>query len=645
MTNHSKYSDMANDWNEEECAPNSRWPRRIRGIRNITGTACHLNAALIVIAYCLGDAIPEFVIASCDKDETKPRNEPALLMTALVALLRELRRTDGVVEPVNPTEFYAALHAQKCMAAQLSPEQCGDAVLALIRWLQYLRAELDGSPNVSCHPWLDPLLFSGRMHSVLRGIVHTSLDTQPCCRRKVLKERTLMNPFPIPTFPRAKVENQKGFTSLSEALQHAFLAEEPVEGYQWSDSDDRSKEEEQIIATTKRPYLTQLPPILMIHLEGRRIHAPESSPVGEKNGDSMEIPSFFDGSDYLSASDDASNVNTDVAASNDVFHLRGGILHISHRCKEEAGDDSIGHYVAVVSTTPSGAEPPDWYLIDDDLVISVSLEQVLAWMAGDCYKVDVSDDTDELYARGVLFVYHRDDLPDIVDSLSISLFQKTDFSTPFSPAQNGRGQNVSVFGDTSWDPGNDFSSMGNTTVRRVGVPVAEQFCAQGVRQIDPETGQCVVTYEDPSSSRASPVLQKSVEWRKNNYINKDTASSVTLETHVGDTNGNSSKRSSPLGDESAPDDEQSWTGRRLRMRWSGGMYYEGSITQFDPSSGQHTVTFTDGDVRQYHLSKKTFQWLDDDADESRCTTPPSSAKFKSLWLDDSDVSDNDNDET
>jgi Ubiquitin carboxyl-terminal hydrolase len=646
----------------EDCLPEEEWrlrrrrrfhPTMIRGIRNITGTACHFNAALALLAYGL-DAIPEFLIAY-EPAQAQRDQEPFLWRALVTTLVDHLRRPEGTdVAAVDPTELFDALKNEPNAPCHRSPEQCGDAVVALLRCLQLLR-RADGTEL------LDRVLYAGRWHSVLHGTVVTDdAGERGSNRRRVLKERTLMNPFPVPTCSRAikerVAENRKRFTSLAEALQYAFLEEQAVEGYQWPDDDSLPKG---LVTTTKRCHVTRLPPIFLIHLQGRHRHAPESMCVDGK--DSMEIPTFLDGSDYLSSSEeDASIINTSASSASRLFHLRGGILHICHRgaCGEELGDDSIGHYVVIVSTTPIGTDLPEWYLIDDENVISVSLKQVLLWMAGDWYTPDFKDDLDakdELYARAILLVYHREDLPDIVDSLSLSLFHQTTANLRCSPtnessaySQNGSsskgfvrtGQTVSVFGDSSWDPGNDFSSIDNTTVRRVGVSTPEQFCAPGVRRIDPETGQCVVTYEAPSSSRASPVLQKSVEWRKNNYVNKETASSVTLETQVGETNGGHSERSAPR--EESRVEEQSWTGRRLRVLWSGGIFYEGRITHFDPSTGQHTVAYTDGDIRQYQLSKKTFEWLDEEGKcGSRSTTHPSSAKFSSLWLDDSDVSDND----
>jgi len=51
-------------------------------------------------------------------------------------------------------------------------------------------------------------------------------------------------------------------------------------------------------------------------------------------------------------------------------------------------------------------------------------------------------------------------------------------------------------------------------------------------------------------------------------------------------------------------------GKRLRVRWKSGKYYSGKVTFYDEQSGKHCITYDDGDVRHYTLSKKTIEWLD-----------------------------------
>lgn len=56
--------------------------------------------------------------------------------------------------------------------------------------------------------------------------------------------------------------------------------------------------------------------------------------------------------------------------------------------------------------------------------------------------------------------------------------------------------------------------------------------------------------------------------------------------------------------------EESLVGKRLRIKWSKGKSYEGSVTRYDASTGKHLVTYDDGDVKEYILAKKTVEWID-----------------------------------
>jgi small nuclear ribonucleoprotein (snRNP)-like protein len=57
--------------------------------------------------------------------------------------------------------------------------------------------------------------------------------------------------------------------------------------------------------------------------------------------------------------------------------------------------------------------------------------------------------------------------------------------------------------------------------------------------------------------------------------------------------------------------QEKWIGRRLQVQWSQGKWYPGVITNFDASTGKHTVTYDDGDIRQYNLAKKKIDWFNE----------------------------------
>jgi hypothetical protein len=52
-------------------------------------------------------------------------------------------------------------------------------------------------------------------------------------------------------------------------------------------------------------------------------------------------------------------------------------------------------------------------------------------------------------------------------------------------------------------------------------------------------------------------------------------------------------------------------GKRLRVKWAKGKYYSGRVTHYDETTGKHRVTYDDGDFKEYHLAKKTVEWVDD----------------------------------
>jgi Ubiquitin carboxyl-terminal hydrolase len=286
----------------------------------------------------------------------------------------------------------------------------------------------------------DTMLYSGRVRTVLRGTSSRTTTTTTPTNIKYLKERTLTNPYPLPILRASSTDGgpKTTFTSLVDALQDAFCTEHVVEGYTWSNhppNDDEtgrtpiSNTDTTTTTTTKRLFVTSIPPIFMIHLQRFTIqnhscHAPRDPPLGAtecvETVTSMSIPAILDVSSFLSSTfpmaDPVSSVTSSGAGGDSwMYHLRGGLLHISQdpsdRMEYNKCDDAyVGHYVAVI---PSPDHTQEWYVVDDDRVLPVSLEQVLLWLGGDWYSLDTDTDDDDhasvpksSYARGILLVYH-----------------------------------------------------------------------------------------------------------------------------------------------------------------------------------------------------------------------------------------------
>jgi len=54
--------------------------------------------------------------------------------------------------------------------------------------------------------------------------------------------------------------------------------------------------------------------------------------------------------------------------------------------------------------------------------------------------------------------------------------------------------------------------------------------------------------------------------------------------------------------------DESLVGRRVRVRWSKGKFYAGVVSSYDAATLKHTVTYDDGDMKQYNLKKKKIEW-------------------------------------
>ena len=237
------------------------------------------------------------------------------------------------------------------------------------------------------------------------------------------------------------------------------------------------------MTTTRRLHVLSFPPIFMIHLQRFTMKSEscenDYSNYNNINADDLEsipsdpgatdsaqgtsivtpiedstshilIPELLDMSIYMSTQqpeqefDDVSfhgnskpsatiavNTTTDAPSSiatisrnqngNDQYHLVGGILHIHDYNDRE--EQPIGHYVTVIKKKVG--EKQQWYLIDDEIVVPVSIDQVILWLGGGWYsdntKSDNIDDNDRSstrqFARGILLVYHRNNYEPTLDEI------------------------------------------------------------------------------------------------------------------------------------------------------------------------------------------------------------------------------------
>jgi len=471
----------------------------MRGISNTTGTACHLNAALMVWRHCLGplgENDHHYLLST--KDDAS--DDTLLLPVLLQRFLQELGDESATATPVDPSELYQALASARGRRL-LQAEDLGDAVTALSRLLQTAAASSSAWSDLQTE-WLE----SGRVQSVLTGTKRGYKS-----RRKELKERSLSNPLLLQLVADDDDDHHL-LLDVTTALRRHFLQELVVQDYQWPETRISDCSTVGHWKTTRRQYLRQLPRIFMLHLErfrlvdhGRRNKRLE--PIDQKQHQCVNVPETLDMSEYLQQqqSDNEQQPQSSSAATapnstRTLFHLRGGILHVSDESSNDENEED-GHYVAVVC----GKDSNEWYLVDDERVTSVPLAQVLRWLGGDWYNAAYGSESATSYLRGVLLIYHCDDDPLLVEKL-VELRIKND------------------------------------------------------------------------------------ETSNNNGF------------------------------------ENQWVGRRLRIQWKGGTFYTGRVTAYDAATGKHTVTYDDGDVRHYKLSKKTVEWIgsDDNQDSDDSSSSSSS---------------------
>lgn len=208
----------------------------MRGIINQTGTACHLNAALIVLS-TLG-------LSNKEEEEADP---------TLAEFLQRLRSTDdSAQEPIDSSTLNDRLRRK----LHLEANDLGDAVTALSRLLSLYGA--GGSHS---------LFAGGRVTSTLRGRRGSEE------RIKRLKEKKLSNPLSLMVDERHE--------SLVDLLR-SYTAERTV-NYKWDGQTDWS--------STRSLAINSFPDIFMVHLQRFKMQSSGKLVAPERT---IEIPQRID---------------------------------------------------------------------------------------------------------------------------------------------------------------------------------------------------------------------------------------------------------------------------------------------------------------------------------------------------------------
>jgi hypothetical protein len=400
----------------------------MRGITNTTGTACHLNSALIVLCHCLvpiREALEGLARLIEGEDEEV---HDSCWIRCLGRFLEDLATTtattaSSAAEPVDSTDLYRQIHQR---TTKVQAQDLGDAVQSLVRVLQTLRRDCCSAAAAAAadeknhnHHYalfsqlIEAVLYSGSVRSVITG---------RCCdggrgirrRTKRLKTRTLSNPLQLPG----------SCDSLEGALHQVFRVETAVQGYQWGDSTTYEEEEEEQekegsshrhdldgqqhaassvddwIVTTKRTEACAFPPILLLHLQRFGLFSSSSSGgrtvLQPLNDHAIQIPERLRLGEFLTAG--TSQPGEDEGSLE--YELTGGILYVSDD-EEEEDEEEGGHCVAAVLQGDKSC------IVDDEDVTALPTPTLLKLLGGS--KVADGDDVGlrrkGSCMRGVLLVY------------------------------------------------------------------------------------------------------------------------------------------------------------------------------------------------------------------------------------------------
>jgi Ubiquitin carboxyl-terminal hydrolase len=374
------------------------------------------------------------VLQQCDEDSTHDSYPPT----------QQQQRQHYFRKAIDPTKFYQSFqrhtspkhqsssqrsqstHPQStCVLSSIQYDTYGDAVSTLIRLLQYVLESVSLSYNTSNNTDLhhdnsnkdeenrtvqetgetssvgivfpsstqrmqhtfQTMLYSGRVYSVLYTTTEHDHNNQQ--KFKVLKQRSLFNPLPVPIRRNCNNSNHNNhrhhtshspsgaaaaaavvvvttdtniFTSLQDAMYDLFCTEHIVNGYQWNKpttattnandtvaSERNTKWEDEgendlltTTATTTAPTITtrrlqvvSFPPIFMIHLQ--RFTMKSSSKYVQPIEDvtsHIQIPDILNVSDYyetLQQPNPANVQNVDHVEyhdDDDIHHRNDDMYHL-----------------------------------------------------------------------------------------------------------------------------------------------------------------------------------------------------------------------------------------------------------------------------------------------------------------------------
>ena len=546
---------------------------KVRGISNDeTGTACHLASALIILCHCLvplRQAVVQVATTTgaTQDDPSSPilgqSSTASLWLVQLGSLLQELitnnddtTEEEEEEEAVQPTAtFYNAVKRRLGIEAH----ELGDAVTALIKILQSIREDL--STTLRSGDGIVQSLFQqttdgGRVHSIITGVQRERIDWNvvlKLTRTKVTKTRPMTCPWTL-SLPELVVPSSNSNNNNDHA-------------------DDDDSLLQKAVGQALKPQ-------------------PVRSSYCWKEGTYAEVE---EEEEFTTEKDDLDNGFEDV---DDEWYITKKLvldavpaiwlIHVGMKTNATSEDSNSdddarrrrrrmkvpAQLQVSTSATDEAPFPSSYHLIGAILHVSDD---------SDSNDGEADEEPSGHYVAVVRKQKDSDNEGEEEKTLSSWFLVDDDKVTRLSSLEtvlqllNG-----------------DVDSCCNEITTNGGGSITAGCGIHGtllVYQRDSQEGK--ESYES--------LVQSTLEQIQNALL---LSGITTDENEIG------GEMRSTQTQKEEEEDLASYVGRRIRVKWARGKYYSGTVTAYDASSGKHQVVYVDGDIREYNLAKKTFEWED-----------------------------------
>jgi Ubiquitin carboxyl-terminal hydrolase len=501
----------------------------VRGIANLSGTACHLSGALVLLRHTLRPLANALILYSHLKEKARKRGLDLAAFdvwaAALGGILDDLSnektasvngnqtfsddagatRTGAGADAVDPTRFHDAVREYLGIEAHA----LGDATTALVKILQSLR----GDSRNAFEPLLKQTVDGGLMQSIIEGTsILAEIDGDQSVEKRIKRTRLrpLTNPLALSV---GRLTNELDDFSVMGLIK-SLLQAESVENYKWVEgSYERIVQPRELALSacdgkvTRRLQIATLPNILMLHVErnhdqGMFVGDSQHKPKGRK----LDVPLVLDLASIVAGSSRDETAGDGIFPGEEEFNLLGGLLLKGDEGNRTSEDD--GHYLALVQQQLENMAPA-WFLVDDEDVFPVSSEQALDMFSGgawsDVYPSDQTQRTATVY--GVLLIYARKDSFDPTRNAAMAVALQ-EFEDELS-----RRFNVGAVGNTADNQSDvDWSLPKSIVGRRVRIKWANgKFFGGQVAAYIEATRKHRVVYDD-GDVREYRLEKKEIVW-------------------------------------------------------------------------------------------------------------------------------------